>query len=142
TVGTSGGTSGLIAAGLRRSLRHPNTSQLGRPTLCRRAPELDALEIPRGEATIVQMADWNLRHLAEPLERIPERLLVGRCAEAKFELEFHLPERDRIATHDTRRARAGAAQSAARHSRWQSAATDRFAGFLSEHWVGHRRRPQ
>jgi hypothetical protein len=93
---------------------------------------LGALELPRHEAAMVQMVPTDLRIRVESLQRISERLALGRWADSKFELELHLAARDRIATYRARRACAWAAERAVRFGRWESAALDRFAGFLSE----------
>src|SRR5215471_15185345 len=90
-----------------------------------------ALEFPRREAAMVHMATTD------------QRTHVRRTASSKFKLERHLAAPHWIATYRTRRARAMAAERAGRFVRWQSAATDRFAGFLSEdRLVGHGSPPR
>src|SRR5262249_46841992 len=87
---------------------------------------LSALEFPRREAEMVQMAATDLR------------TRVRRRASSKFKFVVHLAAPHRIATHPTCRACAVAVERAARFGYWQSAAQDRFAGCLSEDWlVGH-----
>src|SRR5262245_26221633 len=92
---------------------------------------------------MVQMVATDLRIRVESLQRISERLALGRRAGSKFDLELHLALRDRIATYRACRAGARAGEHTTRSRRWQSAAQDRFAGFLAEDClVGHRSLPQ
>src|SRR5262249_24815966 len=71
------------------------------------------------------------------------RSRVRRKASSKFKLVVHLAAPHWIATYRTRRACAVAVERAARFGYWQSAAQDRFAGFLSEDWlVGHGSPPR
>src|SRR5499427_9752633 len=66
-----------------------------------------------------------------------------RRASSKFKLVVHLAAPHGIATYRTRRACAVAVDRAARFGCWQSAAQDRFAGFLSQDWlVGHGSPPR
>src|SRR5262249_11399165 len=66
-----------------------------------------------------------------------------RRASSKFKLVVHLAAPHWVATYRTRRACAVAVDRAARFGCWQSAAQDRFAGFLSEDWlVGHGSLPE
>src|SRR5215471_4996729 len=91
---------------------------------------------------MVQMVATDLRIRVESLQRISERLALGRRASSKFDLELHLALQDRLATDCACRAGARAGEHATRSRRWQSAALDRFAGFRSEDClVGHRSLP-
>src|SRR5215470_3187241 len=92
---------------------------------------------------MVQMAATDVRPHAESLQRISERLPVRPRASSKFKLELHLGAPHWIATYRTRRACARAAERAVWFGCGQSAAQDRFAGFLSQDWlVGHGSPPR
>src|SRR5262249_30728585 len=71
----------------------------------------------------------------ESLQRISERRPLRRMASSKFKLVFQIAAPHWIATYRTGRACAVAVDRAARSGCWQSAAQDRFAGFLSEDWL-------
>jgi len=100
-----------------------------------RRSHVGALELPRHEAMRVEMAVPDLRC---PVESLDQRLLIWRGGSSKFEFELHLANRHWITTYGARRPCAPEAEYAARLGYWQSAALDRFAGFLPDDWlVGH-----
>src|SRR5689334_17425634 len=59
-------------------------------TLVGLAANLHALELPCCKARKVQMTATDLRPRAESLQRISQRLVFGRRARSKFELELDL----------------------------------------------------
>ena len=85
---------------------------------------LDALEVPRREATRVQVVAADLRPPFGPT--------------LEYELELHFTARHEVATCRTRLSHAQAAEHAARSGRWRSAVQYRFAGFLSQDWLVER----
>ena len=77
---------------------------------------VDALEVPRREATRVQVVAADLRPPLGPT--------------LEYELELHFTARHQVATCRTRLSHAQAAEYAARSGRWQSTVQDCFASFL------------
>src|SRR5215470_17407971 len=100
-----------------------------------RAANLRALELPRRKAAMVQMVATDFRPPVELVQHLSERLPLGRGVVSKFEFKLCFAARHWITTYRTRRPCAPAAERAARLARWQSAAKNRFAGFLSEDWL-------
>ena len=93
---------------------------------------LQALLLPRREATMVQMVALDLRSRAESPQHTPQRPPLGRPGRSKFKLELHLAESDPTLAHRTTLVSAAAGGNAMRLGRRQSAALDSCSSFVSE----------
>ena len=93
---------------------------------------LQALELPRREATIVQTVAPDLRSRAQSPQHTPQRPSLGRRGSSKFKLGLYLAESDPTPADRTALASAAAAYHAMRFGRRQSAALYRCSSFVSE----------
>ena len=76
---------------------------LDRRAIVGRIGNLGSFEFPRRETTVVQMVTADLRIRVELLQRVSERVRLGRRTGSKFQLELYLATLHRIATYRTSR---------------------------------------
>ena len=99
---------------------------------------LQALELPRCEATIVQMVAPDLWSRAESSQHTPQRQPLRRRGSSKFKLELHLAGCYPNPADRTTLASARAGAHAIRLGRRQLAALYRCSSFVSEEWLVER----